>query len=183
MLGGAGEIGVAERVAGAVDARTFSVPHAEHAIELAFAAQFSRLRSGERGRGEVFIGPGMEQDVVGFETRPGPHELQIEGAERRAAIAGHIARRIETGTAIALLLHQAKAYQRLKAADENAALPKVVLVVETNRQKRHRSFSTTIRGSACPDIVVPQAAGRLAFQRSAVNFVLAADSQGNCGSS
>ena len=45
VLGGAGEIGVAEHVAGAVDARTLAVPEAEHAIELALAAQFGLLRA------------------------------------------------------------------------------------------------------------------------------------------
>ena len=150
MLRGAGEIGVAEGVAGAVDARALAVPHAEHAIELAFAAQFGGLRPGERGRGEVFIGAGVKQDVVGLETRPGAHELLVEGAERRAAIARHVAGRVEAGAAVALLLHQAQAHQRLKTADENAAFSEVVFVVEANRQKRHCSFSTTIRGSAPP---------------------------------
>ena len=36
---GAGEVGVAEHVAGAVDARPLAVPDAEHAVEPAFAAQ------------------------------------------------------------------------------------------------------------------------------------------------
>ncbi len=63
MLRGAGEIGVAEDVAGAVDARALAVPHAEHAIELAFAAQLRLLRAPQRGGGEVFVEPGLEFDV------------------------------------------------------------------------------------------------------------------------
>ena len=62
VLGGAGEIGVAEHVAGAVDARPLAVPHAEHAVVLALAAQLGLLRapdarsprgprSGRTGRG------------------------------------------------------------------------------------------------------------------------------------
>ena len=46
VLRGAGEIGVAEGVAGAVDARALAVPHAEHAIEPALAAQLGLLRAG-----------------------------------------------------------------------------------------------------------------------------------------
>ena len=65
MPRGAGEIGVAERVAGAVDARPLAVPHAEHAIEPAFAAQLRLLRAPERGRGEVLVDAGLEEDVVG----------------------------------------------------------------------------------------------------------------------
>src|SRR2546429_7382426 len=49
---GAGEIGVAQRVARAVDARALAVPHAEHAIEPALAAQLGLLRAPQRGGGE-----------------------------------------------------------------------------------------------------------------------------------
>ena len=45
VLGRAGEVGVAEHVAGAVDARALAVPHAEHAIARAFAAQLGLLRA------------------------------------------------------------------------------------------------------------------------------------------
>ena len=51
----AGEIGVAEHVAGAVDAGPLAVPDAEHAIELAFAAQLGLLRAPQRGGGEVLV--------------------------------------------------------------------------------------------------------------------------------
>src|SRR5450631_1153587 len=116
---------MAERIAGAVHPRPLAVPHAEHAIELAFAAQFGRLRSRERGRREVLVGAGMEPDVVDGKTPPRTHELQVEGAQRRAAIARHIAGGVEAGAAVALLLHQAEADQRLETADENAALSEV----------------------------------------------------------
>ena len=61
---GAGEIGVAEHVAGAVDARALAVPDAEHAVELALAAQLGLLRAPERGGGEVLVEAGLEADVV-----------------------------------------------------------------------------------------------------------------------
>ncbi len=41
-----GEVGVAEGVAAAVDARAFAVPHAEHAIEPALAPQLRLLGAG-----------------------------------------------------------------------------------------------------------------------------------------
>ena len=68
VLRGAGEIGVAEHVAGAVDARPLAVPHAEHAVVLALAAQFGLLRAPDRGRGEVLVQAGLEQDVVLVES-------------------------------------------------------------------------------------------------------------------
>ena len=64
VLRGAGEIGVAEHVAGAVDARALAVPHAEHAIVLALAAQLGLLRAPQRGGGEVLVEAGLEEDVV-----------------------------------------------------------------------------------------------------------------------
>ena len=64
MLGGTGEIGVAEHVAGAVDARTLAVPHAEHAIEFALAAQLGLLRAPDRGRGEILVDAALEADVA-----------------------------------------------------------------------------------------------------------------------
>ena len=66
-------------------------------------------------------------------------ELQVEGAERRSAIAGHIARGIEAGPAVALLLHQAQAHDRLKAGDEDPAFGEVVFVVERDVVERHRA--------------------------------------------
>ena len=104
---GAGKIGVAEDVAGAVDARALAVPHAEHAIELAFAAQLGLLRAPQRGGGEFLVEAGLELDVGGGEQAAGAHQLLVEPAERRAAIAGDIAAGIEAGAAVALLLHQA----------------------------------------------------------------------------
>ena len=65
ILGGAGEIGVAENVAGAVDAGALAVPHAEYAIELALAAQFGLLRAPQRGGGEFLVDAGLELDVGG----------------------------------------------------------------------------------------------------------------------
>ena len=107
VLRGAGEIGVAEDVAGAVDARALAVPHAEHAVVLALAAQLGLLRAPDGGRGEVLVQAGLEQDVVLIERGLGAHELLVEPAERRAAIARDVAGGVEPGEAVALLLHQA----------------------------------------------------------------------------
>ena len=67
----------------------------------------------------------------------GAHELLVEPAERRAAIAGDVAGGVEPGAAVALLLHQAQPHQRLKAGDEDAALAEVVFVVERDVSQRH----------------------------------------------
>src|SRR4029079_9630092 len=119
VLGGAGKIGVTEHVAGPIDARTFAVPHAEYAIEFAFAAQLGLLRSPERGGGKFLIDAGLELDIGVREQAPGPNELLVEAAERRAAIAGDVAGRVQASAAIALLLHEARADQCLIAGHED----------------------------------------------------------------
>src|SRR5262249_47290252 len=120
-----------------VDARALAVPHAEHAVVLAFAAQLGLLRAPDRGRRKVLVQARLEQHVVTFERRPGAHELLVEPAERRAAVARHVARGIEPGAPSALLLHQAGADQGLIAGDEHAAPGKIVFVVEGDVLERH----------------------------------------------
>ena len=137
--GGAGEIGVAEDVAGAVDAGALAVPEPEHAVELAFAAQLGLLRAPQRGGGDVLVDAGLEADVVFVERALGADELLVEAAERRAAIAGDVAGGVEAGAAVALLLHQAQPHDRLEAGDEDPALGEVVLVVERDVVERHRA--------------------------------------------
>jgi hypothetical protein len=60
MRRGAGQVGVAEHVAGPVDARPLAVPDAEHAVVLAFAAQFGLLRAPAGCRGQFLVEPGLE---------------------------------------------------------------------------------------------------------------------------
>ena len=137
VLGGAGHVGVAEDVAGTIDARALAVPHAEDAIELALAAQLGLLRAPQRGGGELFVDAGRELDVGGSQETAGAHHLLVEAAERRATIAGDVAAGVETGAAVALLLHQQGADQRMIAGDQDAGLGEVEFVVEADRSKRH----------------------------------------------
>src|SRR6266436_8043866 len=137
MARGAGEVGMAECVARTVDARPLAVPHAEHAIEPALAAQFSLLRPRQRGRSEVLVGGRVELDIVFREYGAGAHELLVECPERRTPITRHVAGRVEAGAPVALLLHQAEANQRLKAGHKDAAFPKIVFVVKADRFEGH----------------------------------------------
>ena len=148
---------MAEHVAGAVDARPLAVPHAEHAVVFALAAQLGLLRAPDRGRREVLVEAGLEQDVVALERGLGAHELLVEPAERRAAVAGHVARGIEPGEAVALLLHQAGADQRLIAGDEHAALGEVVFVVEGDVLERHSGLREASCRAAPPQHNAAQA--------------------------
>src|ERR1043165_7708593 len=91
VLRGAGEIGMAEDVAGAIDARPLAVPHAEYAVVLALAPQLRLLRAPDGGRGKVLVQAGLEQDVARRGAGLRAHELLIGRAERRAAIARDVA--------------------------------------------------------------------------------------------
>ena len=136
--GGTSQIGVAEHVAGTIDARSLAVPHAEHAIELALAAQLRLLGAPERGGGEFLVDAGLELDVGLAKLAASAHELLVEAAERRAAIAGDIARGVHAGGAVARFLHQTGADQRLITGHQDAVLRQIVFVVEADRAKRHR---------------------------------------------
>src|SRR3974390_3557003 len=78
VLRRAGEIGMAEDVAGAVNARPLAVPHAEDAIEFAFATQFRLLRTPECCRSQLLIEARLELDVGRGTLPAGPHHLLIE---------------------------------------------------------------------------------------------------------
>src|SRR5262249_21272587 len=119
--------------------RALAVPHAEHAIELAFATQLGLLRAPQRSRGEVFVQARLEYDIGAIEPALGAHELLVEPAERRAAVAGHVARGVEPGAAVELLLHQGEPHQRLVAGREDAALGQIIFVVERDMRERHRA--------------------------------------------
>ena len=137
VLRGAGQIGVAEHVAGAVDARALAVPHAEDAIELALAPQLGLLSAPQSGGSEFLVQAGLELDVGGGELAGGANELLVETTKRRAAIAGDVTSSIQTGAAVALFLHQARADQCLIAGHEDTDCCEVVFVVEADRSKRH----------------------------------------------
>ena len=146
VLGGTGEIGVAEHVAGAIDTRALAVPHAEYAIELALAAQLGLLGAPQRGGGEFLVEAGLELDVGGGELAGGANELLVETSERRAAVAGDIAGGVQPGAAVALFLHQAGTDQRLIPGHEYVRLVEVVFVVEADRSKRHDWLSKAAPG-------------------------------------
>src|SRR6266849_68439 len=128
---------MAEGVARTVDARPFAVPHAEHAVEPALAAQFGLLRARQRGRGELLVGGRVELDIAFREYGAGAHELLVECPERRTPIARHVACRVEAGPPVSRLLHQTEADQRLKAGHKDAAFPEIVFVVKADRFEGH----------------------------------------------
>ena len=128
---------MAEHVAGTIDAGALAVPHAKHAIELTLAAQFGLLGAPERSGGKFLVDAGLKLDVGRGNLPAGAHELLVEAAERRTAISGDISRSVETGGAVARLLHQAGTDQRLIAGHKDLALGQIIFIVDTDGSEHH----------------------------------------------
>ena len=139
---GARQIGVAEGVAGAVDARPLAVPYAEDAIVAPLAADLGLLRAPQGRRSEVLVQRRLEDDAVLRQHRLGPGELLVETSQRRTAIAGDIAGGVEPGPAVPRRLHQGQSDDRLAPRQEDVADVEIVLVVERNGACGHGAMSS-----------------------------------------
>ena len=148
--GGAGEIGVAERVAGAVDAGALAVPDAEDAVVTAVATELGLLGAPKRGGGEVLVDCRLEKDVRGFERLARTPKLHVEPAQWRAAIAGDVTGRALADPRVARRLHQGQPHDRLRSGDQNPVLGKVVFVVEGDGLETHFSCSRRPAGRFRP---------------------------------
>jgi len=132
----AGRVGMLEHVDRAVHTRTLAVPHAEHATELGVRIQIHLLRAPDRRGGQVFIEPRLEDDVVPGQVLLGLPQGLVQRAQRRAAVAGNEACRIEPSGAVALLLQHRQTHQCLRAADVDATTLERVFVVQGNGFER-----------------------------------------------
>ncbi len=127
---GAGGIGVLEHVAAAVHARALAVPHAEHAIVLRAREQPGLLRAPDHRRAQVLVEAGGELHARAFQVLARAPQLQVEAAQRAAAVAGNEAGRVQALRGVAHALHQRQAHQRLHARQVDAARFAAVLVVQ-----------------------------------------------------
>src|SRR5262249_58805121 len=83
----AGVIAVLEDVAGAIDARSLAVPHAEDTVVFRARKQVGQLAAVDRRRAQVLVDPGDEDDVMVAEEVAVALERQVEPAEWRPPIA------------------------------------------------------------------------------------------------
>ncbi len=83
------EIDMAQYVAGAIDARPLAVPEAEDAVETPFAAHLRLLSAPDGGGGKIFVETRLKMDVARLKLLFGAGQIEIDAAERRAAVAGH----------------------------------------------------------------------------------------------
>ena len=130
MRRGAVGVAVLQGVAGAVDAGALAVPHGEDAIDLRAGVGLDLLRAEDGGGGEVLVDGGEELDAGLGEAVLAAPELEVEGAERRAAVAGDEAAGVAAGLAVAAGLVEEDAGQRLGAGEEDPSRGQVVAVGE-----------------------------------------------------
>ena len=114
-------VAVLDGVARPVDAGSLAVPEPEDPVHGRRWLLFRLLRAGHDGGGHILVHGRQEIDLVAVEMPVGAPQLDIEGGERRAAIAryqpagGQPRRRVEA------CLVQQHAHQRLCSGHEDAA--------------------------------------------------------------
>ena len=114
---GAGGIGVAQRIGGAIEARRLAVPHAEYALVSSAREQSHLLAAPHRGGRQVLVDAGLKHHAVAFELGGETHKLLVEAAERRAAVARDEAGGVVAGLDIQTTLVQEQAGERLDAGE------------------------------------------------------------------
>jgi hypothetical protein len=123
-------VSVFQRIAGAVDARAFSIPHRKDAIDKSIVFQFDLLRAKDCGSRKIFVDRRQEFDLFLFQEYGGaPHRL-IDAAERRSPVAGDKSGRVEVVGAIQAALVQHDRDKRLTAGKEDPAVFPAVPVVK-----------------------------------------------------
>ncbi len=128
---GAAGIGLAQHVAGPVDAGRLAVPDAEDAVVVgALAVMTDLLRAPHGGGAEFLVDAGLEDDVGRRQMPFGAHQFGVVAGERRAAIAGDEAAGAQPGLRVQPRLVEGQADQRLDAGEIDAAAGCDILVVE-----------------------------------------------------
>ena len=105
-----------------------AVPDGKDAIEPALAAHLGLLRAPDGGGRKILVEARQEDDVARLEDRSRRSELVVDRAHRRAAIARHIAGRVQPCLAVTLGLHEHQAQDRLRPGQEQARDRKVIKI-------------------------------------------------------
>ena len=130
VLAYAAEVGVAERIGGAVHARRLAVPHAEHTVVPGARHRVQGLRAEYRGGGQFFIQAGLEHDVVVVQVLLVAQHFVVHTAYRRARITRYEPGGVKPVALVqpALVDHQAQ--QGLHAIEVDPAVLDGVTVVQ-----------------------------------------------------
>ena len=144
----AGSIAMFDRIAGAIDTGSLAVPDRKHTVVVGAWHQLHLLRTPHRGGGEILIDARLETNVHGGQMRGGGLQLLVVAAERRAAVAGHVAGSVEARGKVAGTLHQRQPDKCLRATDEHSATRLRVLVVERDVGRETHEATSGSHGEA-----------------------------------
>jgi len=133
---GAAGIGLAQHVAGPVDARRLAVPDTEDAVVIAALAVMGDLLAAPDGGGaEFLVDAGLEHDVGGGKMALRAHQLGVEAGKRRPAIAGDETAGLQPGRPVEPAAVEGEANKRLDAGQVDTAVIGDVFVVEGDRAR------------------------------------------------
>ena len=146
MLRGAGEIAAVQRIACAIHAGPFAVPHAEHTIDALAGKRIELLRAVQHGRGEVLVHARLKLDVpLGQHLLPPPQFL-IQAAQRGAAITRHQSAGVQSSQAVQPRLFQQHPHQCLDAGQQC----RLVQIVEPAFQRGGGSAEADVHLGVAP---------------------------------
>ena len=117
----AGGIGMAEHIAGAINAGTFAVPNAENAIQTRAGCQMHLLRTPNGGCGQILIQPRLKHHIMRAEPFRLARQFPVKSAKRRSAIAGNETAGAETLRCIHFLAQHGQAHQRMRPGQQDGA--------------------------------------------------------------
>mgnify|MGYP007067850880 CR=1 FL=1 len=100
---------------------------------------------GYGGGGKVFVQAGLKANVVFTKKLAFARHLLIDTAKRRTAITGDIAGGVQTGGAVAGLLHEHEAHQRLCAVQQNRRFGQVETIFEADILTAHPVLPDNLR--------------------------------------
>ena len=141
---GAGEVGVAQRVARAVDARALAVPDPEHAIDRRAGKARHVLRAPDGGRSEILVQARAEDDVVPGEDRAGAPQFDVVSPHRGTAVAGNVAAGVEAVRRVAQALLDRQPHERLHPGHVEPALGSGPPVLESRLRAGERNRHASV---------------------------------------
>ncbi len=146
---GAEEVAVPDGIARAIDAGSLAVPDGEDAVVLGSTLQTYLLGALACRRRQILVHPRLVDDVMLGEQRLGPLELLVVAAQRRASIAGDVARRVPPGCEVEAALHHRQPHQRLDAGHEDRPALQRVLVVEVDLAEQCQGRIVSLLRTSC----------------------------------
>ena len=128
--GGALEVAVLEHVTAAVHARALAVPHAHHAVVPGERPEQRLLAAPHRGGGQLLVHARHPHHVVGVEQGPVALDGEVDGAQRRALVAGDEGGGAQAPGRVGPMLVEGQAHHRLDPGQQHPSPFQRELLIE-----------------------------------------------------